>query len=179
MRNFALLLFAVVALCAIALLPFAFAPRGEYRLSAGAGQSTLIPPVDQAALLQQRLAVATDELDVLYAINYAVNHTMTYQPDIDHYGVTEKWVTLPADGRGDCEDYALSKMELLRRLGVYMGRMKIGLVVVTLPKDPPAGHAVLEYQMADGRIAVLDNNFDEIASKEWTEQHGYSYLSDW
>ena len=52
----------------------------------------------------------------LAAVNRAVNRAIFPVNDSKHYGRAEYW-TIPNDGLGDCEDYALTKRAKLIALG--------------------------------------------------------------
>ena len=49
-------------------------------------------------------------------VNGRINRSITAERDLKHYGIADYW-TLPTDGKGDCEDYALLKRHELIRLG--------------------------------------------------------------
>src|SRR6185295_16204938 len=65
-------------------------------------------------------------------------------------------------GRGDCEDYAIAKLQMLRRAGI--ADKDLYLVVV---KDlvRRADHAILVVRAA-GHMYVLDNGTDELLDSE-------------
>jgi predicted transglutaminase-like cysteine proteinase len=50
-------------------------------------------------------------------VHVAVNQSIQYMTDEQQYGVLDRWVTAPASGLGDCEDYALTKRARLQALG--------------------------------------------------------------
>lgn len=95
------------------------------------------------------------------AVNAYVNAHIAFVDDVRQYGVADRW-TAAADtlarGRGDCEDYALAKMAMLRKAG--FAERNLYLVVL---KDlvRRADHAVLVVRTA-GRFVVLDNSSDRL-----------------
>ena len=95
------------------------------------------------------------------AINTYVNQRVAFVDDSRQYGVADRW-TAAADtlarGRGDCEDYAIAKMAMLRRAG--FAERDLYLVIL---KDlvRRADHAVLVVR-SEGRFRVLDNGTDRI-----------------
>ena len=95
------------------------------------------------------------------AVNAYVNARISFVDDIRQYGVADRW-TAAADtlarGRGDCEDYALAKMAMLRKAG--FAEKDLYLVVL---KDliRRADHAVLVVR-SDGRFLVLDNSSNRL-----------------
>ncbi len=52
----------------------------------------------------------------LKQVNAHVNDTVKVQSDISHYGGSDVWA-YPADGKGDCEDFALEKRRELMQAG--------------------------------------------------------------
>lgn len=99
--------------------------------------------------------------DSLAAVNRWVNHHIAYEEDRDQYGVADFWAgarrTLKA-GRGDCEDIALTKMQLLAAAGVPRDDM-----ILTIARDlvRNADHAVLIVR-TDAGFRLLDNATDEV-----------------
>ena len=97
----------------------------------------------------------------LDAVNRYVNARVTYVNDLRLSGVEDRWTggneTL-ARGKGDCEDYALAKMQMLRRAGFAEKDMYL---VVLRDLQRRADHAVLVVR-AERRMLVLDNGTDRI-----------------
>ena len=91
-------------------------------------RSSSSPRFDQSA---RRL----EELD---EVNRRVNHTISPETDIEHYGIEDYW-TIPKDGKGDCEDYALLKRHLL----ISMGWPTSALLMTVVRTENDEGHAVL------------------------------------
>ena len=97
----------------------------------------------------------------LEAVNRYVNARVSFVDDIRQYGVADNWASA-ADtlrrGRGDCEDYAIAKMQLLRRAGFAEKDLYLVILRDALRR---ADHAVLVAR-ADGRLLVLDNGTDRL-----------------
>jgi predicted transglutaminase-like cysteine proteinase len=95
------------------------------------------------------------------AVNMYVNTHVAFTPDYRQYRVADHWalasVTL-VRRRGDCEDFAIAKMALLRRAG--FADQNLYLVIV---KDVfrVEHHAVLVVR-SDRRFWVLDNVTDRV-----------------
>ena len=108
--------------------------------------------------------------DSLAAVNRWVNQRIAYAEDRDQYGVADYWAgarrTLKA-GRGDCEDIALTKMQILAAAGVPRKDM-----ILTIARDLArnADHAVLIVRTDDG-YRLLDNATDEVLDA--APQHDY------
>jgi predicted transglutaminase-like cysteine proteinase len=103
------------------------------------------------------------------AVNRFVNARIAFEEDSRQFGRTDVWQSA-ADtlrrGRGDCEDYAIAKLQLLRAAG--LDERDLYLVIV---KDlvRRSDHAVLAVE-SGGRLLVLDNGTDRVAdSAELTD----------
>lgn len=94
--------------------------------------------------------------DKLQAINVAVNAAIKPMEDEIHYGRVDYW-TIPKDGYGDCEDYALAKRKALADAGI--SRRALRIAVAQLPSGE--AHAVLTV-VTDRGDYVLDNRSNEI-----------------
>lgn len=90
----------------------------------------------------------------LSRVNDSVNRSIAYQSDRDQYGVEDWPMANPVSGRGDCEDYALTKQAILGR----------GEVVIVRYRE--AVHAVL---IVDGW--VLDNIEGRVVSVETARRY--------
>jgi predicted transglutaminase-like cysteine proteinase len=95
------------------------------------------------------------------SINRYVNGRVTFVDDARQYGQSDLWSAASDTlrrGRGDCEDYAIAKLQMLRAAGV--SDRDLYLVVV---KDlvRRADHAVLVVR-AGGRLLLLDNGTDVV-----------------
>ena len=103
----------------------------------------------------------------LLEVNNHYNVTVLPVTDQDLYGMEEFW-TYPANGYGDCEDYALVKRAALVERGWPPSTLL--LTVATQPNG--AGHAVLMVRTDRGDF-ILDNQ--EALIKLWTDTP-YTYL---
>jgi predicted transglutaminase-like cysteine proteinase len=106
-----------------------------------------------------------DAFERLEAVNWYVNKRVRFTDDIRQYGRTDVWAAASetlSRGRGDCEDYAIAKLQMLRRAGI--ADRDLYLVVV---KDlvRRADHAILVVRAA-GHMYVLDNGTDELLDSE-------------
>ena len=108
---------------------------------------------------------ARDDVAKLEAVNRYVNRRVQFVDDERRFGRADVWAsadqTLSA-GKGDCEDYAIAKLQLLRRAG--FSDKDLYLVIV---KDlvSRADHAVLVVRAA-GRMYVLDNGTEALLDSE-------------
>jgi predicted transglutaminase-like cysteine proteinase len=92
------------------------------------------------------------QLGFVHAI---VNRTLAYRPDSDWWGEVDYWATadqtLSRKG-GDCEDLAIVKLQLLRKLG--FGESDLYLMV---GRDVDRGDHALLLVRLDGQYWVLDD----------------------
>lgn len=92
----------------------------------------------------------------LTRINRDVNDSIWPESDAEHYGRAEFW-TIPTDGYGDCDDYAVTKRKALMDAGFPAPALRLAVV-----DAPGAGrHAVLTIATDKGDL-VLDNLRNEI-----------------
>ncbi|MCT2558914.1 transglutaminase-like cysteine peptidase [Tsuneonella sp. YG55] len=115
-------------------------------------------------------ALPASTSDSLAAVNRWVNHRIAYTEDREQFGVADYWAgarkTLKS-GKGDCEDIALTKMQLLAAAGVPRDAM-----ILTIARDlvRNADHAVLIVRTEAG-YRLLDNATDEVLDA--APQHDY------
>jgi predicted transglutaminase-like cysteine proteinase len=108
----------------------------------------------------QRIDLRGARLRELQDVNRHVNHTIKPNTDQELYGVAEYW-TLPTT-KGDCEDYALLKRQMLLARG-----WPEGALLLTVVRDERGdGHAVLTIRTRQGDI-VSDNKTDKLLA--WNE----------
>ena len=113
-------------------------------------------PASYAANLADR-----DPIEKLEAVNRYVNARVRFVDDIRQYGVADRWTNAAETlrrGRGDCEDYAIAKLQLLRRAGFAEKDLYFVILRDALRR---ADHAVLVVR-AEGRLLVLDNGTDRL-----------------
>ena len=106
--------------------------------------------------VETRLTASAQRLRELDEVNRRVNKSVAPETDLDHYGVNEYW-TLPTDGKGDCEDYALMKRHELLKLGWPPS----ALLITVVSDERGEGHAVLTARTSAGDF-ILDNKIDEV-----------------
>ena len=104
--------------------------------------------------------VGDDREAMVRQVNLRVNRRIDFTDDA-RSGRADHWQTASESlgrGRGDCEDYAIAKMQLLAALGVPQDDMYLVLVRDLVRRQD---HAVLAVRL-DGRFVVLDNNSDAL-----------------
>lgn len=119
-----------------------------------------------AGLMQSRLRRANaspglGERELLARVNQWVNREIAYVGDDRNYRQRDYWATAEqtiARGKGDCEDFAILKMQMLRAAGVDAERMKL---VLLRDLAANADHAFLLVETDAGKL-VLDNVTDRL-----------------
>jgi predicted transglutaminase-like cysteine proteinase len=121
-------------------------------------------------------------VDALAYVNKAINAAITPMSDQEHYGVADMWVMAPADGKGDCEDYTLTKIFVLQQAGFdIVGRTRLVAVFVhqkVKGVDSVEGHAILAVRLVSGAIMFLDNRYPEPMTHAELAARGYEII-DW
>jgi predicted transglutaminase-like cysteine proteinase len=104
------------------------------------------------------------------AVNAYVNLHVAFVADSRQYGVSDRWSAASdtlARGRGDCEDYALAKMAMLRRAG-FADKDLYMVVLKDLVRR--ADHAVLVVR-SEGRFLVLDNGTNRLLDSAQIDEY--------
>lgn len=102
-----------------------------------------------------------DRLELIDYVNRTTNHRIRYVEDRVQWGRPDYWAGADATlrtGRGDCEDFAIAKMQLLIASGLRPEDLTL-----TIARDMVHGsdHAVLLVRH-EGRYLLLDNVTDRI-----------------
>lgn len=99
--------------------------------------------------------------DQVAAVNSWVNHRLAYVSDQALYGQSDRWSSASqslSSGRGDCEDFAIAKYQILRELGVAEQDIYL---VIGRDRAVRADHAVLAVRVS-GSFRIMDNVTDRI-----------------
>lgn len=115
----------------------------------------------QAQLDRAAVTPGLGEATTLERVNLWVNRQIAYADDERNYQQRDFWATADetvARGSGDCEDYAILKMHMLRAAGIDGDRMKL---VLLRDLAINADHAFLMVRLPAGWV-VLDNMTDRI-----------------
>jgi predicted transglutaminase-like cysteine proteinase len=123
-----------------------------------------MPVTGSAARFAQSFRHAAP-LKQLEAVNWYVNGRVQFEDDARRFGRADVWSSADdtlRTGRGDCEDYAIAKMQMLRAAG-FPERDVYLVVLRDLVRR--ADHAVLVAR-AGGRMVVLDNGTDELVDTD-------------
>lgn len=109
------------------------------------------------------IALTADTWAMLQRVNEQVNDSIEPEDDLVHYGVAEYW-TIPTDGRGDCEDYVVTKRKALTDAGLPQSALRIAIVNT----ESGVRHAVLTVSTDKGDY-VLDSLTSKIVPWSQTE----------
>lgn len=120
----------------------------------------------QGPLEDARFELTAERLDELDHVNRAVNRLIEPATDQEVYGVAEYWA-IPMS-RGDCEDYALLKRQVL----MMRGWPASALLMTVVRDEKGEGHAILTARTSKGDF-ILDNKVDDL--KPW-HATGYTYI---
>jgi predicted transglutaminase-like cysteine proteinase len=115
---------------------------------------------------ETRFQPSAVELSELDEINRSINAAIKPVTDLEAYGVSEYW-TIPTD-KGDCEDYALLKQQIL----ISRGWPTSSLLMTVVRDERGEGHAVLTARTSQGDY-ILDNKIDEL--RLWNHT-GYEFV---
>jgi predicted transglutaminase-like cysteine proteinase len=124
------------------------------------------------------VVLTAERWNLLVNINASVNGTLWPEDDKKHYGRAEYW-NIPADGFGDCEDFALKKRQLLIAAGFSEPALRLTIA------ETPSGqrHAVLDV-VTDRGDFILDNLGSEILIRNavpyrWIERQDPAHTLGW
>ena len=126
--------------------------------------------VEHSAVNGSAAAYATSlrgeaSVERLEAVNWYVNKRVHFVDDQVRWGRADVWSTASEtlnSGRGDCEDFAIAKLAMLRRAGIADKDMYL---VVLRDLVRRADHAVAVVR-AGGHMYVLDNGSDRLLDSE-------------
>lgn len=102
-----------------------------------------------------------DELERVEAVNRYVNGRVQFVDDTRQYGRPDLWASASDTlrrGRGDCEDYAIAKLQMLRAAGLADRDMYL---VIAKDLVRRSDHALLVVR-SGGHMLVLDNGTNRI-----------------
>jgi len=139
------------------------------------------------------LPLTSQNWKLLVAVNHQVNQKLDYVDDSAATGTVDSWDLLRLDNaivKGDCEDAALTKKELLIAKGVPAGAMRLALV--QQPHHKGRGvvldHAVLVVETTGGsfvldsldyRITAVDQSdyrFLKVTAPTPADPHGWAWV---
>jgi predicted transglutaminase-like cysteine proteinase len=111
-----------------------------------------------------------DAVERLEAVNWYVNKRVHFVDESRAWGRADVWSAANDTlnrGRGDCEDYAIAKLAMLRKAGIADRDLYLVILKDTVRR---ADHAVLVVRAA-GHMYVLDNGTDELLDSESVQDY--------
>lgn len=136
-------------------------PDATCKEEASGGRCGTAAPLPWRKLARELQSLSAHAL--LDRVNREVNTRIRYVTDQSLHGVLDHWSTAAAtmtEGAGDCEDFAILKMWLLREAGVAAQDM---FIVVVRSPNLRTEHAVLAVRMG-GDTYILDNLSGAVAN---------------
>lgn len=109
-------------------------------------------------------------LEAVTEVNKWVNRKVAYVEDRDLFGKADFWAgarTTLRLGKGDCEDFALTKMQMLVAAGIAREDM---FLTIARDRSRNADHAVLVVKI-DGKYVILDNATDELLDGRYAHDY--------
>ncbi len=106
-----------------------------------------------------------DRDEQIRQVNAWVNHAIAFSDDVRTYGERDHWATAEESlrrGQGDCEDYAIAKMEILRAAGVPASDLNLMIVRDLVRRQD---HAILAVR-TDSGFVILDSGTDRVLRAE-------------
>lgn len=106
-----------------------------------------------------------DEQSRIESINRYVNRLVQFIDDSRQYGQTDVWSTANETlrrGRGDCEDYAVAKLQMLRKAGIADSDLYLVILKDLVRRSD---HAVAVVRSGN-QMLVLDNGTDAVLDSE-------------
>jgi len=160
-------------------LPIAHTPLdGKWHAARQGG----VPANDASlkALISRNRAVSREQQ--LAAVNSWVNNRIAYVADQANHGQSDRWVAAAQsirDGRGDCEDYAIAKYQIMRELGVAEQDI---FLVIGRDRAMRTDHAVLAVRVGSD-YRILDNFTDRVLNdgemRDFLPTFSYSSSQTW
>lgn len=125
-----------------------------------------------------RIVLTSERSRLLRRVNSDVNWAIRPEDDAEHYGRPEYW-TIPTDGYGDCDDYALTKRKALMARGFPKRALRVAIVM----SERSGRHAVLVVVTDKGDF-ILDNLTNAILERRqsdyaWIEQQDAKNPLSW
>lgn len=122
----------------------------------GPGAVAALPSLQ--ALLQP--GTAGDDEAQLAAVNSYFNRRIVFTADSEVWRQVDHWASpleLLAQGRGDCEDYAIAKYFSLLALGMPVARLRLVYVRAQIGADSQAHMVLAYYAQPNAEPLILDN----------------------
>ena len=117
--------------------------------------------------------MSTELFEKVGEIQLAVNSEHAYKSDASGYGLGDHWDFMSPGDTGDCEDFALTKMQELLDYGVDVKNLQLMLCEVVTGQH----HAVLAIQTSNRGTLILDNRYNSVMLIGNVPYRFYAYQS--
>ena len=121
-------------------------------------------------------------IDQVATVNHWVNARIHFTSDSANGATSDDWAGAARSlrsGRGDCEDYAIAKMQILHRIGFSENDLYL---VIARDLVRRADHAVLAVRV-EGKLVILDSETDALldgaAAQDYRPLFSYSGTRSW
>ena len=104
------------------------------------------------------LYVSDADYATIRSVNRQVNSEHDYLTDKSGYGVGDYWTIMEEGDAGDCEDFALTKMQALIDAGFSAANLQLAWCY----DETGTAHAVLIIQTVNRGTLVLDNRYEAV-----------------
>lgn len=103
--------------------------------------------------------ITDGQFEQLKTVNEFVNQNYGRENDQSGFTIGDSWDVMSVGGKGDCEDFALTKMQ---KLVTDYGWNPANLKLVTAYMPDGTGHAFLAVRTSNRGLVALDVNFDNV-----------------
>ncbi len=127
-------------------------------------------PIGSEAAAELASYDTLDTLARIDAINRWVNQRVEFVNDITVHGADDRWSATAETlrrGSGDCEDFAIAKLQMLRAAGFADDDLYL---VILRDEKRSRDHAVAVVR-AEGRLLVLDNGTSQIVDSDTIDHY--------
>ncbi len=128
---------------------YAWAPKGYREMLAKPRKAYLSMKGVKPSLFK----VEDFDWDEVYDINEQINHTAKYLKDAPGKDVWGPWRLIDGVRVGDCEDYAVHKLQFMMAKGYDRGALRLAICRT----EHNELHCVLLVYLSDGDAVILDN----------------------
>ena len=136
---------------------YAWAPKGYREMMAKPHNARLSMKGVKLALFK----VEDFNWDEVYDINEQINRFAKYYPDAPEKDIWGPWRLIDGVRVGDCEDFAVHKLQFLMEKGYDRGALRLA-ICLTEHKEL---HCVLLIYMSDDDAVILDNRTEGLWRK--------------
>lgn len=143
---------------------FAWAPKGYRAMMKLSRYKRLSMAGVRSAVLDHKQLNWPD----LFDVNEGVNRSAMYVADLPGKDVWGPWRLVNGKRVGDCEDYAVHKLQRLAAMGYPRGALRLAVCRVG-PKQIP--HCVLLVYLDDGDAIIMDNRTEGLWRKSGSFDH--------